>query len=98
MLLDSNGYGFGSNIIINNGIMSTSNGPNKGISKALAQSFGLLIFATNPHDPFDWSLAWTPLDILKVEMNRIPLLMTFATALDACFWVSHFYLLQICPI
>ena len=89
-LLDSNGYGFGSNIIINNGCMSTSNGPNKGISKALAQSFGLLIFDTNPYEAFDWSRAWTPLDILQVKMNRIPILMTFALGLDSSFWVSHF--------
>ena len=88
VLLDANGYGFGSNIILNNGLMSTSNGPNKGISKALAQSFGVLIFSTNQYEAFDWSRAWTPLDILKIEMNRIPILMTFARGLDACFWVS----------
>ena len=88
--MDTNGYGFGSHIILNNGNMSTSNGPNKGISKALCQSFGLLIFSTNPFDAFDWSGAWTPLDILKIEANRIPILMTFALGLDASFWVSYF--------
>ena len=68
--------------------MSTSNGPNKGISKAMAQSFGLLVFATNPRVPFDWSRAWTPLDILQIDLNRIPILMTLALGLDSCFWVS----------
>ena len=91
-LTDERGFTAGSFIIYNSGIMSTSNGPKRGYSKALPLSYVWF----NCYIPFAVAInfggAWTSVSMDSFTLARLPITMALAEAVESVFWVSfqHF--------
>ena len=97
VLLDPSGFYLGSNIILNNGTMSSSNGPGKGTSKAICLAFGWMVFQVPTNVPMNWTGAWTPLDMEHLPTNRIPILYSMCYGCDNYFWVSFIHCISSYP-
>ena len=88
------GYNLGTKLQYNSGCMSSSKGPNQGLSKAICMSYGWLIYEVQMVQDMSWRQAWTPLDVTQISYNRYPILMALAQGVDKHFWVSQIDSLQ----
>ena len=87
-MADEFGYSLGQHLIINSGCMSSSNGPNKGWSKACGFSYAWITCKIPPVKTLNWGGAWTSLSLEYFTLERLPLVMHLAQAADQKFWVS----------
>ena len=87
-MTDSRGFTAGACIIYNSGIMSSSNGPRRGYSKALPLAYAWF----NCEIPFavavNWGGAWTSISMDSFTLARLPITMALAKIVDSQFWVS----------
>ena len=71
--------------------MSTSNGRNKGWSKACGFSYAWITCQIPDITCLNWGGAWTSLSMDYITLARLPLVINLAKAVDEKFWVSfHF--------
>ena len=89
-LVGSNGYGLGTNIMLNSGCMSHGNvgGKSTGLSKALVMGLVVLIKPLEENEPLDFSAAWYPLDVCNIQPLHLDLLRILNAGATRHFWVS----------
>ena len=87
-MTDERGFTAGSCIIYNSGIMSSSNGPRRGYSKALPLAYVWFNCEISFAIPVNVGGAWTAVSLDSFTLARLPITMALANAVETQFWVS----------
>ena len=89
-MTDSRGFTAGSFLIYNSGCMSSSNGPNRGLTKATCYAYVWMACEIPMVQSLNFGGAWTSVAMDRFTLARIPIVMGLAEAVDAKFWVSYY--------
>ena len=89
-LVNKTGLTGGTSILLNSGSMSSSNGPNKGRSKAEGKAWAWLSTDIPLAIAVDFGPPWTAIDVKFITLSRLPIVMMLAQGTEDKFWVRSF--------